>query len=549
MTRQASTEVLTEYTRLIDAVGLDAVWRSLGRLIADATTADDVNDADGPFVSIVGAIIADSMDDTVAMTGDLYEYGLAHVNPSLKRELGQYYTPPDVARLMGRNLLETIGDCEDDVSGSTIIEPSCGCGSLLVPALDEIARNGRVSAADIVRDNLVMCDVDDRSVGVCQALLERTFGTSVPRERVIVGDFLADDTAKRIDGLVDGDRTYVLMNPPYGRIGDRTRYKGYATMPCNDMYALFVERCLRYRGMSAIIPQSFTTSSKFSVLREMLVGQTHGAVLSYDNVPAPVFCGRKRGIANSNKGNSVRPSVVSVARTGRENGDDNVVRMSPMLRFGVNDRSVAISDEAMAKAWDGRAAKSDEASSYLPKVPGVLESVYEWLATQPRVSDLASQDGDDGMRSLWVPATPRYRTCASTRPLHRSSVIRLDFDDDDARMLAYLTMNSSIAYAWWRFHDGGITLTSRLCMDIPVPRVGDNDMPMLRERYLQLVRMERDAVTVKTNAGKPNESLDFGQSVIDENTRMLLSNGFDDKVVRAMRVMHSNDIIEQLECL
>lgn len=548
MTRQASTGILTAYTGLIDAVGLDAVWRSLGHLIADAMTADYVNDADAPFMDIAEAIITDSMDETVSMTGDLYEYGLAHVNPSLKRELGQYYTPPDVARLMGRNLLETIGDCED-ASDFAIIEPSCGCGSLLVPALDEIARNGRFSATDMVKDKLVICDIDGRSVDVCQALLERTFGASVPRGRVIVGDFLADDTEKRIDGIVGIDKAYVLMNPPYGRIVDRTRYKGYATMPCNDLYALFVERCLRYRGMSAIVPQSFTTSAKFAVLREMLVGQTHGAILSYDNVPAPVFCGRKRGITNSNKGNSVRPSIVSVARNGRGNGDDDVIRMSPMLRFGVNDRSVAISDEAMAKAWVGRAAKGDEASSYLPKVPGVLGSVYEWLATQPRVSDLVSQGDDGGMGSLWVPATPRYRTCASTRPLHRSSVIKLDFDDDDARMLAYLTMNSSIAYAWWRFHDGGITLTSRLCMDIPVPRVGDNDMPMLRERYLQLVRMERDAVTVKTNAGKPNESLDFGQSVIDENTRMLLGNGFDDKVVRAMRVMHSNDIIEQLECL
>lgn len=549
MARQASSDILTTYTRLIDDIGFEKVWQSLTRLIADSNSVNEANAVDESLSVIVDTITTDSVDDTVSMVGDLYEYGLAHVSPSLKKELGQYYTPSDVARLMGRNLLKTIDDCEDEPD-FTIIEPSCGCGSLLIPALDEIVHNSGIPASSIVSDRLVLCDIDEKAVNVCQTLLIRTFGMPVPQDHIIIGDFLVDRTKQVIDQLVDNNKAYVLMNPPYGKVNDKIIYKNYATISCNDLYALFIERCLHYRGMSAIVPQSFTTSAKFSDLRTMLMKQVHGAVLSYDNVPASVFCGRKRGITNTNKSNSVRPSIVSVIKNDCDDDNDDVIRMSPMFRFSVSDRSDAISDEAMLMAWHGRAVKSDEASSYLPKVPGSLEDVYEWLAIQQRVSSLVIKDNDGDIKSLWAPATPRYRTCASTRQLSRSSVIKLDFDDDDdARMLVYLVMNSSIAYAWWRFHDGGITLTNKLCLDIPVPRVSDSDMPILRERYQWLVSMESSALSVKMNAGKPNESLDFGQSVIDENTRMLLGNNFDDSVLQAMRTMHSNDITEQLAYL
>ncbi len=34
----------------------------------------------------------------------LYEYGLAYINKSYKKDLGKYYTPEDVARFMGEFL-------------------------------------------------------------------------------------------------------------------------------------------------------------------------------------------------------------------------------------------------------------------------------------------------------------------------------------------------------------------------------------------------------------------------------------------------------------
>ena len=48
------------------------------------------------------------------------------------------------------------------------------------------------------------------------------------------------------------------------------------------------------------------------------------------------------------------------------------------------------------------------------------------------------------------------------------------------------------------------------------------------------------------NAGKINESLDFGQDVIDRNTKLLLGNMGDDAVYEAFRAMHSPDITEQI---
>ena len=519
---------------------------------------------------MLGRILsASSPADMVSAIGNLYEYGLAYADTAAKKALGQYYTPADVARLMGRNLMRVMtGRLDDDepidasrlseaVASSVIVEPSCGCGSLLVPALAEIGTViGDAALADLVAHRLVLCDLDGTALSVCSSVLGGAFGVSPCRGNVMRGDFLVGDACERIDTM--GMPSYVIMNPPYGK-PDSSMYAGMITRGCNDLYALFVERCVgmsSHAGMSAIVPQSFLSAAKFSPLRELLAQRCDGAVLPYDNVPSPVFCGRKHGITNTNATNSVRAAIVATLPAKSDAAvtasDDNGVgrrrgiSVAPMLRFHADEREKAIGDDAMSLAYRGRVVDMREAGTSFPKVPLPIAGCYDWLRTLPTIGDVAtavSADAANNGMTLWVPATPRYRTSASARRLDRSSMIALRFSDEGSMRLAYLTLNSSIAYAWWRMHDGGITLTRTLCMSIPlVPSPGDD---AVAEVFGRLVRLEPSSVHVKMNAGKRNESLDFGQEAIDGNTRLLLGGRYGEDVLDAFAAMHSPYVTRQ----
>lgn len=154
--------------------------------------------------------------------------------------------------MLGGNL-HRLGVADGNEQAFYMIEPSCGCGSLLVPALGELASLG-VDVGTLIEGRLVICDIDGLALSVCRALVERAFGHAIPDGHVIVGDFLSDGTMARLSATVPLGRTYALMNRPYGSDGGER--PGYS-VGVGDLYSLFIERCIRLRGMSAIVPQSF----------------------------------------------------------------------------------------------------------------------------------------------------------------------------------------------------------------------------------------------------------------------------------------------------
>lgn len=303
---------LAEYETLVATICMHATWEAICQLI-DCSGRDATNGMTSSGARNEASIIPPSLSgmlgrilssaspaDMVSAIGNLYEYGLAYADTAAKKALGQYYTPADVARLMGRNLMRIMtGQLDGDepidasrlskaVASSVIVEPSCGCGSLLVPALAEIGKViGDPVLADLIAHRLVLCDLDGTALSVCSSVLGRELGVSPCRGNVMRGDFLAGDACERIDAM--GMPSYVIMNPPYGK-PDPGMYADMTTQGCNDLYALFIERCVgmpTHAGMSAIVPQSFLSAAKFASLRELLAERCDGAVLPYDNVPSP----------------------------------------------------------------------------------------------------------------------------------------------------------------------------------------------------------------------------------------------------------------------
>lgn len=95
------------------------------------------------------------------LLGDAYEYLMRHFATESGKSKGQFYTPAEVSRIMAK----VIGIGEADSADTTIYDPTCGSGSLLLKAADEakvkISIYGQEmdnSTAGLARMNMILHD-------------------------------------------------------------------------------------------------------------------------------------------------------------------------------------------------------------------------------------------------------------------------------------------------------------------------------------------------------------------------------------------------------
>src|SRR5690606_6935146 len=83
---------------------------------------------------------------------------------------------------------------------------------------------------------------------------------------------------------------------------------------------------------------------------------------------------------------------------------------------------------------------------------------------------------------------------------------------------AYLLLNSSLPYWWWRCLDGGITLPSRILLSIPLPP----NLKATRAVVAALEASEDRDLVLKLNAGRQNENVRRPRELVDSIDRELL---------------------------
>lgn len=95
------------------------------------------------------------------LLGDAYEYLMRHFATESGKSKGQFYTPAEVSRIMAK----VIGISQADSADTTIYDPTCGSGSLLLKAADEakvkISIYGQEmdnSTAGLARMNMILHD-------------------------------------------------------------------------------------------------------------------------------------------------------------------------------------------------------------------------------------------------------------------------------------------------------------------------------------------------------------------------------------------------------
>ncbi len=411
----------------------------------------------------------------------LYEFSLAYVDRSSRKSEGQFFTPDDVARFLAQRAAP--------LPAGTWIDPCCGVGNL-----SYWLAAAQVDSREFLASQLILVDRDPLALRIARALLAIEFGLDAAQYRALAKRSRVADALT--DPLPAFD--YVLMNPPYVVVPRDDRFAD--TADARDLYAYFLERLgkLARKGVVAITPQSYTSGRKFAGLRRMLVRRFEAMdIYCFDNVPDNVFRGVKFGSQNTNRVNSTRAAVL-VGLVGIPDAPRRH-RITPLLRWRAHEREAlfASADDFLAEL------QPDELRAF-PKVGAALVPLHRaMVACATTIGDLVVPGPT--AYPLDVPVTPRYFLSAVKRVLDRGHAHRLFFATADDRDRAYVVLNSSLAYWWWRVYEGGITVSKTILASVPVPPDPAGAVEPALVAALEL--SEAENIVVKRNAGRPNENV------------------------------------------
>ena len=487
--------------------GISATWKSLILTHAAFTDKNDTSEIQSSQ-ELTGAdllgedLLANMAFEQVSVA---YEFSLASTSRDSRKENGQYFTPQDVSKFMAQ---QSMGLGKEGIW----LDPCSSIGSLGFELV-----NNSPEPLEMLLNRMKFVDMDDLSLLIGRGLMSLRFNSpglfGALKENFYHADYLANTQIPEHD--------FVIMNPPYVEAPSPI---GFESASSRDMYAFFLERVAKTsKGFVAIVPQSFTNGRKFRPLRSLMLREMKSLdVYCFDNVPDNIFKGFKYGSPNTNKANSTRASIIVASRDGTQGLRR---RITPMLRWRASERN-----QLFTSAPDFL-TENELSPRKFPKVSQALSPLYDeaklWLPLESIVSRSETQ------YCLRVPSTPRYFISAVKIPLNRSSMKTLFFDSIDEMNMAYLVLNSSLAYWWWRVNDGGMTLSESTLMSTPIPPEMEISATLLE----MLETSETKNLVKKLNSGKFNENVKHPPNLID-----LLNKHLCPKFAEGLIREHNNSV-------
>ena len=218
--------------------------------------------------------------------GDAYEYLMRHFATESGKSKGQFYTPAEVSRIIAQII--GIHDAKTTAS-TTVYDPTCGSGSLLLKVGDEAATavtlNGQekdAATSGLARMNMILHDN--------------------PTALIVQGNTLADPKFKDGDTLKTFD--FVVANPPFSDKRWTTgldplndpfeRFNSFGTPPAKQgdyAYLLHIVRSLKSTGKGAcILPHGvlFRGNAEADIRRNLV---SKGYIKGIIGLPANLFYG------------------------------------------------------------------------------------------------------------------------------------------------------------------------------------------------------------------------------------------------------------------
>lgn len=459
----------------------------------------------------------------VSNFGELYEIALAIQDKQQKKSNGQYYTPEDVALVMA-NWLKGL-DAEN------VCDVACGTGKLILTYLDLIGTEETVRL--LTEGRIYLYDLDKTALIICKTAILVRYGKQYAKSlHAIHCDFLDKNVHLPAN-------CKVIANPPYAAVPsipfhwERTDIQ----LDTKELYTSFMEKIISESDRSVIItPYSFIGGNKFYSMR-LLMNDYSGFIVSFDNVPGNIFCGRKHGIFNTNTSNSVRAAITVV-----ECAEPKGFRLSPLIRFKNEERQQLLTCATLEATLSPKHQTVDRQNSAYIKCQRELQGVYDaWVErSETCLKDLISPSSS---YKMFVPNTCRYFTTASSYELKRAGMISLTFDGEDAFDFVYCFINSSFAYWWWRIFDGGITYPIGLLHKLPIfaNLLTEDDRAFFHTMTKNMIEIEQACIVTKLNAGKLQENIKFPADYRNHiNDRLLKILGFGNLKSSSFDVVHKN---------
>ncbi len=499
---------INKYTKDIEQFGIQTTWNNICGYVIENKVSEFLN---------------------VNNFGELYEIALAIQDKKQKKDNGQYYTPEDVALIMAGWL--------KDLDAHNVCDVACGTGILILTYLDLI---GTDEAHRLLSESKIyLYDLDETALTICKTAILMRYGKQYSKNiHAIHCDFLNKKVHLPSDSKV-------ISNPPYAGISsipyewDRSKIQMYT----KELYSSFMEKILLESDKSVIItPYSFIGGNKFYPLR-LLMNEYAGFIVSFDNVPGNIFCGRKHGIFNTNTSNSVRAAITVVDNKGKG------FNISPLIRFKNEERDKILKCNILESTLSAKKQIVDKNNKAYIKCPKDLELIKDaWMNKSNQcLKNIVSTKSSK--YKIFIPNTCRYFTTASSYELKRTGFINLCFENEIEYSFVYCLINSSFAYWWWRMFDGGITYPIGLLNSLPIfiNLLNNEDKEFFRAISEDMMRIEKECVVTKLNAGSIQENLKFPSKYRDQiNNRLLKILGFDYLRSQAFDILHKNSFFGNL---
>ena len=490
-------------TEMLDEQGLEATWLSLlAALLGEKKTSQYILNSP-EFKSVKPAKDNLLKNLTIGEIGVLYEYSVAYLDPSSRKENGQYFTPDDVAIFMAKEAAK--------FPSGIWLDPCSGIGNLSWHLV-----NLQSDPEKFLKHQMIISDRDPVALFIARVLFTHTFQSKRKKlyfeieSRFVLFDFLSvshspslgSDETKSLSAIPAHD--YVIVNPPYLATEQDMRFE---TARAGDLYAYFLENIIKTSlGFVSVTPQSFTNAEKFRSLRALLMSNFNNlTIYVFDNVPANIFRGVKFGSKNTNSANSVR-AAITIAKPGKGKR-----RITSLIRWKSEDR------KRMLTSLNRFLSNAPLTQDFFPKVNSTFLDLYK-ESTKAGMTTLGSYCTSTPTEfALHVPTSPRYYISALRLPVDRSSQRTLFFRNKRDMDMAYILINSSYMYWWWRVRDGGMTLSQETLFSLPVPA-----FEISSTLCMKLEKSESSNKVYKQNAGAPRENVKHPQDLIAEATQLVI---------------------------
>jgi len=271
------------------------------------------------YYTNTGNIYYDFSAINADVLGSIYEQYLGHIlkkttkSTNIKethqhrRKQGIYYTPTYIVDYIVKNTIayKLRNSKPKDAMNLRILDPSCGSGSFLIRAFDELvdywhnvspSKFSYFLKIEILKNNIFGVDLDKQAVEITQMnLLLKTIqhyqrlpvlknikqGNSLIDDPLVVGENAFKWEEEFEDVMNEGGFDVIIGNPPYNAelSDDEKSYmkKNYKELLSGDSAEYFigkVSKLLKKNGiLGFIVPKSMAYYEKWSGIRKLLLGK------------------------------------------------------------------------------------------------------------------------------------------------------------------------------------------------------------------------------------------------------------------------------------